>query len=217
MNAINPILVTGADRSGSSLVARIFSMCGVFTGDVNVMYENIAVKPVHHYIVDKNTDGCHMPNLHHVKIPRDWAETVSVLMKLQGYKGDIPFMYKDSVISQLWPMWNNSFPEAKWVIVRRKTSDIINSCVQTGYMKRFKSEHNLHKIGVHKEYDGWLWWVHQYEARFLEIMETRIQYKVVWPERMAYGDYQQMKEVVEWAGLTWNDKIEETINPLFKK
>ena len=216
MENVNPILVTGADRSGSSIVARVLSMCNVFTGDVNNMYENIAIYPVHRYIADKNTNGCFMPDLKKVKLPKDWDETVNILMKLQGYDQDVPFMYKDSVISQLWPMWKNSFPDARWLVVRRKTPDIINSCMQTGYMKRFKFPHNLKRIRAHSEYNGWLWWVHQYEQRFLEIMETDIQYKTVWPERMADGDYEQMKDIIYWLGLQWNDKIEYVITPLLK-
>ena len=216
MKNLNPILVTGADRSGSSIIARVLSMCNVFTGDVNNMYENIAVYPVHHYIADKNTNGCFMPDLKKAKLPKDWNKTVDILMKLQGYEQDTPFMYKDSVISQLWPMWKTSFPDARWLVVRRKTPDIINSCMQTGYMKRFKVPYNLNKIGVHSEYNGWLWWVHQYEERFLEIMEADIQYKTVWPEIMADGDYEQMKDIIYWLGLQWNDKIEYVITPLLK-
>jgi hypothetical protein len=193
-------------------------MCGnVFSGDVNVMYENIAIYPVHHYLADKNSNGCHMPNLKNAKLPKDWKETVSILLKLQGYNQDMPFYYKDSVISQLWPIWVTAFPTAKWIIVRRKTPDIINSCIHTAYMKRFKSELNLKRIGTKNEYDGWRWWVHQYEERFLEIIDkVGENAQQIWPERMADGDYEQMKEIVKWTGLQWNDKIEEVITPLFK-
>ena len=37
----SPILITGADRSGSSLIARILYMCGVHKGNTNNMFERL--------------------------------------------------------------------------------------------------------------------------------------------------------------------------------
>ena len=41
--------------------------------------------------------------------------------------------------------------------------------------------------------------------------------KIVWAERMAYNDFTQMKEVVEWCGLEWNKEIESIIPNLLRK
>ena len=98
--------------------------------------------------------------------------------------------------------WNQSFPKAKWVIVRRKTADIISSCLKTGYMKAYDNQ------------EGWLEWVHIHEKLFAEMLEANIDYKEIWPERMAYGDFTQMQEVVEWLGLTWNTEIPKMVKPL---
>ena len=59
---------------------------------------------------------------------------------------------------------------------------------------------------AYKDAEGWLHWVHQYEAKFVEMIEAGLNCKVIWPERMINGDYKQLHEVVEWLGLTWNDK-----------
>lgn len=213
-----PILITGADRSGSSIVAKLLSLCGAFAGQINVMYENVEIKAQHSLLIGKNSDGCYMVNLDLMKLPTclDWSTNVVSILQSQGLKEQVPFLYKDSGISQTWPLWDNSFPEAKWIIVRRKTPDIINSCVHTGFMKRFKNKQNLHKIGVLQEEQGWLWWIHQYEKRFIEIIQSGADYKEVWPERMADGDYEQMRDIVFWLGLEWNKEVIKIINPLFK-
>jgi len=41
--------------------------------------------------------------------------------------------------------------------------------------------------------------------------------KIVWPERMVNGDYQQIYEAVEWAGLQWNSDAPAIIDPKFWK
>jgi hypothetical protein len=104
-----------------------------------------------------------------------------------------------------WPLWNISFPDAKWIIVRRRTGDVIQSCMKTGYMKAFKDE------------AGWLGMVQEYEKRFLEMIAEKIDYRIIWPERMVDGDYTQIYEMCEWLGLKWdNDAIKHVDRLLWK-
>jgi len=37
--------------------------------------------------------------------------------------------------------------------------------------------------------------------------------KVVWPERMVQGNYQQMYETIEWLGLRWKSEVLTFIDP----
>ena len=122
-------------------------------------------------------------------------------------------MYKGAKMCQHWPIWNYAFPNAKWIIVRRKTSDIINSCIRTGFMRAFSIKGNQKAVGVENEWDGWLWWVHQHEQRFIEMMQAGLNCKVIWPERMVDGDYSQIKEMLEWLGLEWGSEIMDFIEP----
>lgn len=217
METVKPILITGADRSGSSIVARILSMCGVFGGTVSTMYENKEIKTLHHFLIDNNTQQPYMPKST-VKWLKtlDWAMFVYTTMQTQGLEVDKPFFYKDSGIAQAWQLWNTAFPEAHWLIVRRRTADIVNSCMHTAYMKRFKNTYHQRIVGAKTEQEGWLWWVRQYEEKFLEITTAGTSHEIVWPERMADGDYSQMKDIVKYLGLEWNPLVEETITPLFK-
>jgi len=84
-------------------------------------------------------------------------------------------------------------------------------------MTKFKRLKNIKQVGATSEKEAWLWWVHEYEKRFIEIMEYEINHRVVWPERMRDGDFEQMKEVVEWCGLKWNEEVVEVMNNLLNK
>ena len=133
-------------------------------------------------------------------------------MMEEGYEGG-PWMYKGAKLCLHWPVWEYAFPNAKWIIVRRKTSDIINSCIRTGFMSAFGNRSNQVQVGAKDEWDGWLWWVHQHEERFVEMIQAGLNCKVIWPERMVDGDYSQIKEMLEWLGLEWGSEITEFIEP----
>ncbi len=40
---------------------------------------------------------------------------------------------------------------------------------------------------------------------------------MIWPERMVWGDYQQMFDVVDWLGLEWNARTMNFIDPKLEK
>jgi hypothetical protein len=62
--------------------------------------------------------------------------------------------------------------------------------------------------------EGWLEWVHEYEKRFVEMIQAGVNCKIIWPERMINGNLQQLYEVIEWLGLTWKKEALNHINPL---
>lgn len=213
-----PILITGVERSGSTFIARILDLCGVFKGATTSMYENIELKHLcDTYLAEETKNGLFMPDTKKLRIPVDWKEKVqTVLEGCECYKGG-NWMFKYSPLTQMWSVWNYAYPDAKWIIVRRRTGDIIQSCVKTSYMYLFKDAKNLEAINGTCEDDGWKWWVHEYEKRFVEMIEAGLNCKIIWPERMVVGNYQQVYETVEWLGLKWNDKIMKTIDPLLNK
>lgn len=136
-----------------------------------------------------------LPNTNEMIFSSDWGRDIANILSQDGYTGNKYWMYKESRICQVWPIWNNAFPNAKYIIVRRRTGDIIESCLKTGYMTAYKDR------------DGWLNWVHQHEKLFVGMIESGLNCKIVWPERMANGDYEQIHEMIDWLGLKWNDKI----------
>ena len=216
----SPILVTGCPRSGTSIIAAVMSQCGAFIGDITKrsMFENCQiydkiVKPYFRKIKADPKEQYPLPDLNTISIPIDWRQKVEQVMLDQGYEEGI-WMYKGTGMSLIWPVWDYAFPNAKWIIVRRKTSDIIQSCLKTGYMNAFSDEEIRNCVNVASEKDGWLWWIHRHEERFTEMITEGLNCKIVWPERMVDGDYQQLHEVLDWVGLRWKSEVLHYIDPL---
>ena len=215
----NPILITGSPRSGTSIVAAVINRCGAFIGSISKrsMLENIHIKEelIKPYLSRMGADmkGQYpLPDIQTISIPSDWKERVLEIMREEKYDGI--WMYKSNTASLVWPVWRFAFPNAKWIIVRRKTSDIINSCLKTGYMNAFSDEGIQKQVGADNEYDGWLWWVRQYEKRFTEIVNEGLDYKIMWPERLIDGNFDQVREILDWCDLSWKNNIPDFINPL---
>lgn len=220
-----PILITGCARSGTSMVAGIINLRGAFGGKMtgptstnakgmfeNARIRNEIVKPYFTSIGVDKMGQYPLPNIEEMVIPTGWQGRVEGIMQEEGYE-DGPWMYKGAKMCLHWPVWNYAFPDAKWIIVRRKSSDIINSCLRTGFMSAFTRQGNQRAVGALSAWDGWMWWVHQHEDRFREMMNAGLNCKVIWPERMVEGNYQQINEMLEWLGLEWDSKITDFIEP----
>jgi len=215
----SPILITGIERSGSTFIARILDMCDVFSGAGNRMFENTMVHSLHYEMIHNN--GELFPETDRINIPYSWKDVILTEMEQEGLCDEQPWMVKGSILSRYWPVWHYAFPDARWLIVRRRTGDILQSCVKTGYMKMFKNAENLKKVNAENEKEGWLWWVHQYENKFIEMVHEGLNYKEIWPDRMAEPvevekSFKQIRETVEWLGLEWDEEIPNVILPLFK-
>jgi len=213
-----PVFVTGVERSGSSIIARIISMSGAFTGEVSDMYENKQIKTMvtdYYKSLGIPPEGQYpLPDTKQMLIPNNWRYKVVDALHEEGYNDSKLWMYKGGRSGQIWPVWHHAFPNAKWIIVRRRTGDIIQSCLKTAFMNAFANEGTQMEVQVNNEKDGWLWWVHEHEKLFVDMIETGLNCKVVWPERMVNGDYQQIYEMLEWLGLEWSDEIVNKIHPL---
>lgn len=223
-----PILITGAARSGTSMVAGIINMCGAFGGDMsgpnrsnkkgmfeNARIRNTIVKPYLSQIGVDPKGQYPLPDIKNLLIPVNIKQRVEQVIRDEGYS-EGPWMYKGAKMTLTWPIWHFAFPNAKWIIVRRRTGDITNSCLHTGFMNAFHNTHNQKAVGVNNEVDGWTWWVNQHIERFNEMMngEEGINVKIIWPHRMVSGDYTQIQEMVEWLGLKWNSEVLSFIDPL---
>jgi len=215
MTKYSPILITGIARSGGSMIAGAVNVCGAFGGHMAIsgdnkrgMFENIRIKEglVKPYLISLNCDPeGQYPLLTVPVVSKNWGRLVDKAMEADGYT-DGPWMYKDSRMGLMWKTWSYAYPDAKWVIVRRRTGDVIQSCIKTGFMKAFKDEEKRNSINVQTEEQGWLWWVHQHEKCFVEMITEGLNCKVVWPERMLYKDYKQLCELIEWLGLEWKEE-----------
>jgi len=220
-----PILITGCARSGTSMFAGAINMCGAFGGEMSPpnrhnqkgMFENYKIRQnvVKPYLREIKADPMGqypLPDVDNLWIPRKWKEQVEKVFVEQGYtKG--PWFYKGAKMCLFWPAWHYAFPNAKWIIVRRRTPDILNSCQKTSFMRAFNQSDVRRKVNAKDERAGWLWWVHQHEKRFVEMIEAGLNVKQVWPERMVSGDYSQLYETLDWLGLNWKSDVLNFIDP----
>lgn len=205
-----PILITGAPRSGKTMIANIMDICGVFTGEVDHMMENTHIRDYMErvYLSQQRCDPhgiIEMPDTVSLPIQRGWKERTETVLLDQGYDDRQKWMYKSHGIAPMWPVWQHAFPNARYIIVRRHTDDIVRSCMQTDYIRGYSDE------------DGWKMMVRRYEERFVEMISEGLDCKVIWPHRMAHGDYAQIYELLEWLGLPWKTKILTEIDPKFWK
>ncbi len=220
-----PILITGCARSGTSMVAGIINMRGAFGGKMSGpnmnnakgMFENARIRNeiIKPYLTSIGADKMGqypLPDIENMVIPTWWQRKVETIIQEEGYE-DGPWMYKGAKMCLHWPIWNYAFPDAKWIIVRRKPSDIINSCLRTGFMSAFTRQGNQRAVGASNAREGWLWWIHEHEKRFIEMIQEGFNCKVIWPERMVEGNYQQINEMLEWLGLEWDSEITDFIEP----
>lgn len=211
------ILITGVERSGSTLISRVLQLCEANVGQTNKMRENVSLRSLSSNTIKRLQADCFMPTYQSLTTVESWKEKVENCLKSQNLPESMPFVYKDSQIAQLWRLWYTAYPDAKWIIVRRRTGDILNSLHETAYMNRFKNENNIKLVNAESEQEAWLWWVHQYEERFRDIVASNLDHRIVWPERMRDGDFEQMKEVINWCDLNWNSEVEYLMTNLLNK
>lgn len=215
-----PILITGCPRSGGNMIAGALHLCGAFGGvfERKGIFENMEIRRnVEHVYMNEHGWDPHgqypLPDTTQLQIPANWQQQVEGIIEYFGYKRG-PWMVKSPLIALLWPIWHYAYPNAKWIIVRRKTPDVIDSCIKTGFMTAFKEPSICKLVGVEDEWHGWLWWVHEYEKRFVDMINEGLDCKVVFPERMVHADYSQMKDTCSWLGLPWKTEILDFIDPL---
>ncbi len=204
MTRPDPILVTGAARSGTSMSAGILDHCGAFGGDTTPplnhnkkgQFENdvIRSKILKPYLASIGADPkgqFPLPDIDTLKPCQELKDKVLQTMDEQGYTGG-PWYYKGAKLCLLWPVWHQLFPNAKWIIVRREDDDIVSSCMKTHFMNYYKTE------------EGWQTWVDEHKIRFKQMHEAGLEIIEVWPTRFIDGEFSEIRKLIEEVGLEWN-------------
>ena len=206
-----PILITGAARSGTSLIAGIINICGAWGGQMTGatrynkkgQFENSQIRQniVKPYLRSMGYDPMGqnpLPDINNLR-PFDMRSKVLDVITQQGYRGG-HWMLKGAKYCLIWPIWKEAFPDAKWIIVRRETESIVDSCLRTSFMRAYRNR------------DGWREWVAEYEKRFKEMLDMDV--REVWPIKAIQGDFSEIKEMIEDIELTWNEKaVKDFISP----
>lgn len=204
----DPILITGCARSGTSMIGGIVHMCGAWGGEMSGptkynkkgMFENRIIRNVliKTYLKESGLDRMGqlpLPDINNLKPFSDLKDRITYVIKKQQYE-DGPWFYKGAKMCLLWPIWNEAFPNAKWVIVRRSDKGIIDSCLRTGFMRAYKDT------------EGWQIWLDEHLKRFKEMRKAGLDIIEIWPEWIIEeGNYRYIKRMIKYLGLKWKDKI----------
>lgn len=218
----SPILITGCARSGTSMTAGIIDLSGAWGGETsgsnknnrkgmfeNTRIRNHLVKPFLQSLGVDPLGQDPLPDIEECKLVSgeavlNFRKRVFKIIIDQGYRGEEQWYYKGAKLCLIWPLWHRMFPHAKWVIVRRKSEDIISSCLKTSFMKAFTKE------------EGWLKWVDHHKDRFLEMGKEGLDIQHVWPQKMIDFDLGEIGKVIANLGITWNqDKVQDFIEPSY--
>lgn len=214
-----PIFITGAARSGTSLVAGVVNICGAWGGvmrgpnknNQKGMFENIniiqqLIKPL---LKRVHADPmCQKPlpvTSQFTSLPdkffKVWKKNVIEIIKRQGYE-DGPWFIKEPKMTVTWYVWAEAFPEATWVLVRRNPEDIVTSCIKTSFMRAYRTR------------PGWLSWVAIHEKRFEEMFDAKLKIYQIWPQRAIEGDFTELHGLINNLGLNWNfDEVQKFVTP----
>jgi len=218
----NLILITGTERSGVSMVAPIVWLCGADVGagfspavhfDGRGNFENPDVKrslldPVFRGMSCDRNGWDPLPSTQDCRalatiIGPTWRRRFE---KIIGGGEGRTVMAVSTVNALLWPLWRATYPEAKWIIVRRKDEDVVRSCLHSKYMAAFSTA------------EDWGKWVIEYKTRFLEIASAGCPVWHIWPEWMARGDLTEIRRMIQWLGLEWDgEAVEDLIAPMLWK
>lgn len=204
-----PILITGLPRSGTSMTTALIDAGGAFGGNVlgptpanrKGQFENrrICRTVVKRYLKTLNSDPlgqCSWPDLRNLD-PTENNPFHKLLEIIQedGWDGDCPWYYKEPKMCLIWPAVHNVYPDAKWVICRRNSSDIIRSCKRTAWFR-----------STLKTEQQWTTWLnHHLDA--LEQIKDNCQAREVWPYRFLNGDFSELVDVLDWLGLHFNEEV----------
>ena len=206
------ILITGAARSGTSMIAGIVSRHGAFGGDMQGannwnkkgMFENLEirnkiVKPYLESVGADRTVQRSFPDMRTLRISAEtigteWDNRVMKVMQAQGYK-DGTWFYKCPKACIMWPIWHSAFPSAKWIIVYRNPSEVIESCLRVPFMKAYRDK------------AGWALWYAEHAKRCSDMADAGLDVSWVKSDEVIHGDYTRLKQAIEHAGLSWDESI----------
>jgi hypothetical protein len=206
----DPILIVGAARSGTSLVAGIINKCGawydckssvepnkfnpkgyfessmLFADFRGAMIFNERPEEKKGSLSDKNFNAEKNELKNRYRIPGDRPWFIK-MPEIVACKGQVD-----------WPLWDKYFPEAKWVIVRRNLTDIFSSHAEKyGHIREGTEQvlSEMDNLRTHLELTG---------RKYVDI----------WPFRSMAEGPGNFKNMIETLELEWHEEaVEEFIDP----
>jgi hypothetical protein len=214
-NFNQPIFIVGIPRSGTSIIAGMLGICGVWYGQTlsatganpvgffeNRNLRNHVIKPILKRLNCDTLGVRSLPALESLQPIPNLAEVIFALISNEGYSNIYPWLFKEPKLSLIWPIFMHSFPKARWVIVRRNSSDIVRSCLETDFMAQHSSDPLF-----------WESFVNNYLERLSRLKVNIDFYREIWPDDLVNGSFGSAQALVHDLGLNWREEeITDFIN-----
>ena len=211
-----PVFVTGIPRSGTSLVTGCLAACGAWAGNTlpgnasnpTGYFENAAVREgvLKAQLRQLDADPLGVKQLPPLSgqppQPRLGAQLLTLFTE-QGYTETGPWLYKDAKLTLVWPVWRSAFPHARWVIVRRPTEAILDSCLRTDFMRQHSDSPEF-----------WRRWVRMYEQRLEILKASGAWWREIDAQRLIAEGAAALQPLVSDLGLSWNaEGVADLVRP----
>lgn len=215
-----PILVTGLPRSGTSLTAGVLHLCGAFVGQCvpgkgpanprgffeNQFLRERVNKPLLRALDADPLGVFPLPDPDVARaLPPFPRLRRSILERVawEGCSHNEAWLFKDAKLTLLFPIWNQLFPRARWVLVRRDKADIIASCLRTPFMAQHSSDPYF-----------WSRWHDQIVQQLEAIKQKANGWWEIRPDDLLAGRMLSWKCMVQELHLTWKeDSVREFLLP----
>jgi hypothetical protein len=145
-----------------------------------------------------------LPPLDWYNIDPNLRDSVLKIIKRQGLKDGQKYGLKALKCVFNWQSWNNAFPDAHWIIVRRNDRDIIKSCMspKAAFMDKYTTE------------QGWQSWIDHHKKKFEQVKQGCNNVYELDTDAVINKDLTQLKAIIDAIGLDWKpDKILKQICP----
>lgn len=211
----NPIFILGIPRSGTSLLAGLWSLTGIWTGPTNPpspnnvkgFFENRAIKDTSTYKILRDSNFCRrgqnpIPKPGDKLSPRfDLYNNIMDVAFSQGYTYG-PWMFKDAKITLMWEIWYKMFPTADYFITKRCDEDIINSCLRTNFMNMYQDK------------KGWQKWIDIHHEHITNFKNSDAKIHEINTSELVHGNIEELSELIYDLGFELPmDKAKEFIVP----
>ena len=202
----SPVLILGVPRSGTSLVTGLLALNGLWVGrtmpgdmsNPRGYFENVTLREqvnkgllrqlgYDEFGVQKLPPATGLPRAAGLR------KLVFSTINGEGYDGRQPWGFKDPKLTLTWPIWHQEFPNARWIIVRRPTNSVIQSCLRTPFMRRHSADPKF-----------WRRFVAEYDQRLDRMQSAGLWLRRIRASEIIDGQLDRIAALAKDLGLDWN-------------
>ncbi|MEL7465538.1 MAG: sulfotransferase [Pseudomonadota bacterium] len=208
------VLITGAPRSGTSMVAGSLARAGLWMGatikanrdNPTGFFENREIRET---ILKPNLAAVGadplgvwaLPDLERLAPDPRLARRVMAVLAAHDHDGAAPWGYKEPKLALAWPLWAEAFPDAHWIIAERHSEDVVRSCLRTGFMRKHSADPEF-----------WRAFLSRYRERLRRLEETVPNVTRISSDDVIAGQTAALETVANDLGLTWGDESQALID-----